>query len=339
LQFKKGEIKVGDLACFIPADSLVPVSRPEFAFMAGKADESGYARVRGIRLRKLPSVGLLLRCPDGIILPNAAGTPTWSHKVQAGDDLQHWYGIKKYEPPQTHSFHTSSLPSAPPPGLSRSPSYDVENLWQYEGAVLDGSSELALDYSCKWSISEKIHGCNFRMYRDPEGVVHIGSRNRWVKEEGGNVWWAAYRRYESLLVSLMAKNPNTIFFGEVFGKVQDLTYSESGVDLRLFDSYNTQTNRYNSIGDLTGMLLGVENAITLLVPTVSLFTGSLRMAIEEAKKLCSGKSLIDGTTMREGVVVRPVTQELLVFGKDPMRLMTKVVSPEYLSRLNGTEEH
>lgn len=123
----------------------------------------------------------------------------------------------------------------------------------------------------------------------------------------------------------------------MFGKVQDLTYSVDGVDLRLFDSYNTKTNRYNSIGELGRMLMEVPNALVLLVPQVSQVSGTLRYALEEAGKVCSGTSMIDGKTMREGVVVRPVASEVLVFGKDPMRLMTKVVSPEYLSRLNGTE--
>lgn len=340
LQFKKGELKIGDLACFIPADSLVPVARPEFAFLAKDADKDGYARIRGIRLRKIPSVGLLLRCPDVIAIPgkDAQGEPRSTFvPIRPGDDLQHWYGVKKYEPPQTHSFHTDSTQAAGPKDILRSPTYDVENLWQFEGAVIENSSELALDYVCRWSLTEKIHGCNFRCYTDNEGIVHIGSRNRWVNS--GNVWHEAYEKYKHLLDPLMQQNPGTIFFGEVFGKVQDLTYSVDGVDLRLFDSFNTKTNRYNAIGELGRMLLGVPNALSLLVPQVSQVSGNLRYALEEAKKVCSGVSLIDGKTMREGVVVRPVSTEVMVFGKDPMRLMTKVVSPEYLSRLNGTEEH
>ncbi len=119
-----------------------------------------------------------------------------------------------------------------------------------------------------------------------------------MKAADGNVWWMAYLRHKAILDALMANNPGTIFFGECFGKVQDLTYSVDGVDLRLFDSYDTLTNRYNSIGELGRMLLGVPDALVLLVPQVSMVSGSLRFAIEEAKKVCSGSSLIDDKTMR-----------------------------------------
>lgn len=330
LQFKKGEFKVGDLACFVPADSLVPVDRPEFAFLAKDAMD-GLVRVRGIRLRGLPSVGLLVRTPD-VAVSNGL-----SCIVSEGSDLKDWFGIKKYEPPQTHSFHTSSLHAAPPGDLSVSPTYDVENIWQYSGSVVAGTNIQALDFQSNWSITEKIHGCNFRIYMDGLGNVHVGSRSRWVK--GDNVWTQAYEKYKNILDTLLRLNPKTIFFGEAFGKVQDLTYSVVGVDLRLFDSYNTEFNQYNSIGELGRMLSQVIDGLSLMVPFVCNVSGTFDMALQEASKYRSGVSLIDGKTMREGVVVRPVNEEVLVFGKEPMRLMSKVISPEYLSRHGGTEEH
>ncbi len=150
-------MKIGDLACFVPADSMVPVARHEFSFLADKAGVDGYARVRGIRLRKIPSVGLLVRAPDVLVVPQPPDANGESRSaylpVRAGDDLSGWYGIKKYEPPQTHSFFTNSDAEKAPDDISRTPVYDVENLWQYDGAVIEGTSIEALDYVDRWSIT------------------------------------------------------------------------------------------------------------------------------------------------------------------------------------------
>jgi len=81
LVFKEGQFKNGDLAVFVPADSLVDLSRSEFQFLAGDKKE-GLFRVRGIKLRGVPSVGLLL---------DASG-------LNEGDDGAERYGVTKYVP-------------------------------------------------------------------------------------------------------------------------------------------------------------------------------------------------------------------------------------------------
>lgn len=66
---KKGEFKPGDRALYIEIDSLLPVSQPEFAFLAERSeglktiDEVVYSRIRTIKLRGELSQGLLLPLP------------------------------------------------------------------------------------------------------------------------------------------------------------------------------------------------------------------------------------------------------------------------------------
>ena len=56
--FKTGDFHEGDVACYVPVDALVPVDRPEFAFLdAGKGRK--FERIRARRLRGTFSMGLL----------------------------------------------------------------------------------------------------------------------------------------------------------------------------------------------------------------------------------------------------------------------------------------
>lgn len=63
---KTGVFHEGDLAVYVPVDSLVLTSRPEFAFLRKEGVERH--RVRAARLRGIFSMGLLVRAPDGAIV-------------------------------------------------------------------------------------------------------------------------------------------------------------------------------------------------------------------------------------------------------------------------------
>jgi hypothetical protein len=79
--FRTGDFNDGDFACFVPIDSLVNTGRPEFSFLASKAKDGIY-RIRGLKLRGIPSVGLLLKCPSG---------------AHVGDNLAGHFEVTKYE--------------------------------------------------------------------------------------------------------------------------------------------------------------------------------------------------------------------------------------------------
>lgn len=67
---KKGEFQPGDRAMYVEIDSLLPVSQPEFAFLAERSeglktiDDVVYSRIRTIKLRGELSQGLLLPLPE-----------------------------------------------------------------------------------------------------------------------------------------------------------------------------------------------------------------------------------------------------------------------------------
>lgn len=327
VQFKEGQFNEGDVACFIPADSIVHLDRSEFSFLRPDSGQGELFRLRGVRLRGVPSVGILLRV-DGI-------------SCVLGQDLSEHFGVKKYEPPQTHSFFTHSEQAVAPSGISDQ-HYDVENLWHFENGklmnVAPGEEASVMDWVSDWDISEKIHGCNFRAVMTIDGQIHIGSRSRWVKETAGNVWWEAFNRHRKLMEDLLGHFKGHVFYGEVYGKTQDLHYSEAGVNLRLFDMMNGASGVYESARSFECSLIPAGSS-GLLVPKLAFLQHTtFREAIETAKGMVSAPSRIDGKELREGVVLRPYSSEQIVISpKGYTRLLTKVINPAYLSRANGTE--
>ena len=79
---KKDEFQLGDLGIFIEPDYVVPVSRPEFAFL--KEKERPTKRITVRRLRGVWSEGLLIKAQS-------------HHK--AGDNVMEEFGITRWEPP------------------------------------------------------------------------------------------------------------------------------------------------------------------------------------------------------------------------------------------------
>ena len=313
--FRTGDFNDGDLACFVPIDSLVNVSRPQFSFLAQKARE-GICRIRGLKLRGVPSVGLLLKCPDG---------------SNVGDNLAGHFEVTKYEQPQTHSFGTDSVAVSGP----SVPIYDVENYWNIDRCIVEGTETKAPEAVYEWSITEKVHGCNGKFLYH-EGNYYVGSRTRWVEVDGQNVWATAFKKNQ-WLQQLCKKYEGIVFYGEVYGKVQDLRYGlDNDVDVLLFDSYQLKTGKFNSRLELA--LMAGDNKCCKQVANAF---GSLELAVSLAKDYCAlnPKSALDGKTMMQGVVIRPLLHEKMLTGPKYTRLITKVVSEQYLSRNNPTENH
>ena len=158
---QKGQFKDGDLAAYIPPDSVVP-DAPEYAFLGD------HKRIRVKKLRGIISMGLLMPAPDG---------------SKQGDDVTELMGITHYEPPD---LTTGGENVSSPPGYH--PNYDVDTLYRYAHLFQPGETV--------W-ITEKIHGSNGRwVYVD--GQMYCGSRNLWKKESDTSIWWKALHKTPNL---------------------------------------------------------------------------------------------------------------------------------------------
>lgn len=327
--FKEGQFTEDSLAAFVPLDSLVDCARPEFNFLKADKEDSTIVRVRAIKLRGKPSVGLLVSVPEGL---------------SVGDDASAALGVTRYVPPQTHSFGTDSS-SAPAPkdvfGLSE---YDVENIWNIDQfASLDGKTTSQTEM--EWSLSEKIHGCNARFTYNKDGW-HMGSKRRWVKLDATrpSVWERAFNnlcagKSEDWLGDFKSLADRYVLFGEVYGSVQDLHYGANDtVKLVFFDMYDKTECKFVEANKVNWVL----NQYGLpAVPDLGKVKGNLSLAVELARDMLNENpmSRMHPGTICEGIVIRPTFDDLLVNGnRGPVRLAVKVISDAYHQR-NGAEDN
>lgn len=196
----------GDLGVYIPPDSVVPKK-----YLAG-GDSDEPVRVRVSKIRKLPSFGFLMKPPPG----------DW----KIGQDAAEAIGVKAYEPPAEQS-RTDGQAAPPPKHMACEIKYDLENYRRWTSVFPEGTP-------CY--VTEKIHGANAR-YIWSDGQLHIGTRTRWLLP-GDHIWSRAVTQ-NPRIEEICRSNPEVLFFGEVFGNVQDMKYgaSKSDIFFRFFDGW------------------------------------------------------------------------------------------------------
>lgn len=218
---RTGEFKEGDLAVYVPVDSIVPADDPRWAFL------NGSTRIKAKRLRGVFSMGLL-----------TTADPTWKE----GDDVLELLRIKKYEPPEPLIIGGEDEHD---PGFM--PVYtDIEGLRRWSDVLIPGEEV---------SITEKIHGANGRwIYQD--GRLWCASHRNWKKENPDIIWWKAAKA--AGLFELLKNYPDFGFYGEVFGQVQDLKYGAGKNELKIafFDVINIKTRKYLDWNDTLSVLKG-----------------------------------------------------------------------------------
>lgn len=286
-----GDFKAGDRGVFIEPDTFVPVTQPEFAFLGADARD-GVVRIKAKRLRGVPSFGLLIHA-----------RPEWGD----GEDVWPILGLAHYEPP-IRGANTGGE-NAPAPSVYHV-KYDMESLRKYSGVLLDGEEV---------EITEKIHGANARFVHDGERL-HVGSHTNWKAVNAENLWWKVATAY-GLGVKLDSY-VNYVFYGEVYGQVQDLKYGTKPGELRLaiFDIM---------LGGLWLDAAAVRSICEDLhldyVPV--LYRGPWSA---DCYRFADGPSTVVGADhLREGCVVKPVVTRI---DYQVGRVILKLVSVDYLSR-------
>lgn len=192
---QKGQFKDGELAAYIPPDSVVP-DAPEYAFLGD------HRRIRVKKLRGIISMGLLMPAPLG---------------AKLGDDAAEAMGVTHYEPPD---LTTGGENVSPPPGYH--PNYDVDTLYRYAHLFRPGETV--------W-VTEKIHGANGR-WVCIDDQMYCGSRNLWKKESDTSIWWKALRKTPEI-EKFCRTNLGITVYGEVYGWVQELRYGMKPGEIRM----------------------------------------------------------------------------------------------------------
>lgn len=215
---KQGDFKEGDLAVYVPVDSLVPVSDPRWAFL------QGHGRIKAKKLRGVFSMGLLTAALPGFV---------------EGEDVAAALGITKYEPPEPLSIGGDGEKCP-----FDFPKYtDIEGLRRYPDILKEGEPVV---------VTEKTHGANAR-FVFKEGRLWVGSHNAILKDCPDNAYWKAARQYD--LAGKLLSYPSLVLYGEVYGWVQDLRYghAKGKISLVVFDAFDLITFRYLGWGAFRGV--------------------------------------------------------------------------------------
>jgi RNA ligase (TIGR02306 family) len=318
---KPGQFTPGDMAIFISSvgDALAPVTDPRFSFLAKDANKDGFVRIKNRKLRGVISRGLLISAePD---------------MINVEEDVSERLGLKKWYP-ETVSRSGAGLGSSEecsgPDHLLPTTKYDIDTLGKRSSCFSPGERVI---------LTEKIHGsnCCFTLH---EGKLFVRSRSLWkksakqkseerperenVKEDG--FWKAMHNcdiqnkmdRKDPIIITHANSPPqefNTgdfIYWGEVYGTVQDLTYGLSSYYFVLFDVFNKKNKSWLTWDELVMVSeqLGIER-----VPVI--YDGEWK--VEEANRTTRASSemfsLAEGPTIlgakngathtREGFVIRP----------------------------------
>lgn len=348
---KTEDWRPGDFGIYVTPDSLVPLDRPEFSWLRDLGrkpylvDGKEYHRVTAIKLRKAPSMGLLLPCDA-------------SHSL--GDDVAAELGILHYDPPtrqqseeirkKTYGSSAEEAPELKPPA------YDLENLRRFTDTFTDGEPVV---------VTEKIHGTNARFTWEDRGFfsfsasnwsialragrrviswsrskgfkfttlsplaqgMRVGSRNQWKRPDPNDVWWKALEATPQ--IAKFCKNyPDHAIYGEVYGDVQDLDYGlgVGQVAFAAFDIYDLELRRFLDADTFFAICKRYE------IPTAPVIAYKAPFILKDVLEMADGDSPTAGRVgkrqIREGVVVKPARERIGPYGRAAM----KVVSQQYLER-------
>lgn len=328
---RRGQMKVGDLAVYIPVESLIPMTKPQFQGLGIKTEREIY-RVKAVRLRGTYSEGLLVPYAQS----NGAA---FSDQAAIGKDMAEAWGITKYEEPEEPLKLNGKVGTPATRDLPWAPRYNVESILKNRDAVPDGTMV---------QVTEKIHGCNARFVWDGS-ELHVGSHNVWKKAlykdgpwvrkfkafinkfrrlfpdpepQNDDVWWQAAK--DNDMARALKNIPMHVVYGEVFGKVQDLKYGmDEGTSFRVFDIYDAKEKKWlnPTVTEDLCKLLDLDH-----VPV--LYKGPYSK--EAVDGLRGGQSTLHGGTIREGIVIKLLDNQ----GRNSA---LKYVSEAYKLRKDGSE--
>ena len=331
----KGQFQTGDLAIYIPIDSIVPCEFVE-KYLANSKIKLTKNRIRSVKIRKVISQGLLV--------------PAGPHH-QLGQDVTDELGIVKYEPPAAN-YQNNNQPKIPKKKKkfvayvdAQFPKYThIRNHKNFKGAIKEGTEVVIL---------EKIHGTNFRC-----SLLYVGGfkkpwyRKIWDKICGKDEKWRftvgshnvtkwhpdkTYHRaaIKTHLNELGEEWNGYIFYGEIYGHgIQELSYGVTPGDIKLaiFDIM-----LLNELGQANYLpwceVQSICERLHLETPP-ELYIGPWN---DDLVKLADGQSRVKGAKHhREGFVVKPLSES---WHPSVGRLILKRISDTYLLGKGRTDFH
>ena len=331
---QKGIWNKGDLALYIPIDSILPKEIEDKIFGPDSKIKLNGSRVRTIKLRGCISQGMIVK-------PEILGI----NKYKLGDDFTDFLGIKKFEPPvelprgigicnqvkkkdKNHNFKEYT---------------DIENIKNYHKVFEEGEFVY---------VSEKLHGTSFRC-----GYVETEANTLWKKilkifnilpkyefvygsrrvqlqnkkfngfyEE--NVYAKAVDKY-----NLKEKlKPGEVIYGEIIGPGIQKGYTY-GVKEGDIEFYAYDLKKDDMFIDFCFLRSICDARRIPVVPQI--YVGQYH--VDKIKELTKGNSVLcPEQKIREGCVVKPVKERM---NKYTGRTVLKSINDDYLLDKGNTDFH
>ncbi len=251
---------------------------------------------------------------QGICFPLAilpAGAPT-----DEGTDVTDLLGVVKWEPPIPVGMR--GRVKGPFPGFI--PKTDETRIQVLEGV-------LSRHRGKTFYVTEKLDGTSFTAFLR-EGKFGICSRNFWMDETDESNIHARVAKGMRIQEKLRAARDQLGFDfalqAEVIGPgIQKNKYALPAATLRVFSVLNVDRYRLLDGPDSVELLKGLElESVPQLGPLV------LDHSVDELVALSEGASVLNPKIQREGIVLRPITEEYdeEIGG----RLSFKVINPKFL---------
>lgn len=317
---QKDIFKVGDEVVYFPVDSIIPEDLRTFlciTFLSG----AEHNRVKTIKLRGEYSQGLCIPAAEidkFLQTKNINTSPI--------NDYAPILGITKYEPAAIIEKGGNLIKL--PEFLS---CYDIESADNYTEVI-----EYLMDKKV-W-ISEKVEGTNYGVsFTMQDNKFFVNQHHHIIEEIEGSVhtFWKVAREKGLLdlvkAVSDKYKGKSTTIRGELIGsKIQGDYYELGRHDVKL---YEIEINGNPVDAEIFLQVMKEFGRETDVVPTIaSDITLREWLNGKSIKEGSNGKSLINTKKLREGIVIKPMTEEKIHIGKFRGRLIIKQRSPEYLAK-------
>lgn len=225
---------------------------------------------------------------QGLLLPVPEGIT-----VQEGDSLLSFFDLKKVEDEEVFRLRKQ---------------YDAEVAPKFgmpEFGVLGSHRDWSWEACEELFVTEKLHGSFFAAVFTG-GKLHLKSKNVWLRDTPECPWWSALKKLD---LTIFERNDGVVFMGEMVGLQKGFPYGEGG-NPRLF-FFDMWDGVYSDYG------LTHKRLIELGLPVVP------EIKVEETLyKTAEGKSLVDPTHIREGIVFTP-------YGGGKARSRWKIISNAY----------
>ena len=205
--------------------------------------------------------------------------------------------ITKYEPP-IPAILGGECEKPPTEGWIFPTYTDIEGMRRYPN-ILNVGEEVVL--------TEKIHGMNSRYVHDGNRLW-VGSHHQ-IKRREKNVLWNIAEELvfvpelqkDVSLEEALSLEPWNVFFGEVFGQIQDLKYDiKQGAKFKVFDVFSIKDMKY----------LNHDKAVAKATRCGLEWVPILHRGPWDPEKLndlCEGQSTF-ASNIREGFVVKPIIE-------------------------------